>query len=75
MTVLRSASGSRIDCDECPHHAAAASLSIEALRRAMGYVNRDGRDLCPSCWCEYTASRFGRSFDPPTAEGPPAAYR
>jgi hypothetical protein len=73
MTVLRSASGSRIDCDECPHHAAAASLSIEALRRATGYVSHDGRDYCPSCWYEQAGSRFDPSFDPPRDDGPTAA--
>jgi hypothetical protein len=37
MTVLRRASGSRIDCvDECEHHVAAPSLSIETLRREAG---------------------------------------
>jgi hypothetical protein len=73
MTVLRSASGSRIDCDECAHHAAAPSLSIDALRRATGYVSHDGRDFCPSCWYRHTASRLGTSFVPPTDHGPAAA--
>ena len=73
MTVLRSASGSRIDCDECAHHVAAPRLSIEDVRRATGYVNHDGRDFCPSCWYEHTSSRFSTSFAPPNDDGPAAA--
>lgn len=66
MTVLRSASGSRIDCDECEHHVAASSLSIETLRRATGYVHSRGRDFCPSCWYQHAASRLGTSSNPMT---------
>jgi hypothetical protein len=73
MTVLGSASGSRIDCDECAHHVAAPSVSIEALRRATGYVTHQGRDFCPSCWCEHKAWRSGASFEPPPDDGPAAA--
>lgn len=73
MTVLRSASGSRIDCDECVHHVVAPTLSIEALRCATGYVSDRGRDFCPSCWYERTASRFGMSSSSPTDDGPSAA--
>jgi hypothetical protein len=58
MTVLRSASGSRMDCEQCAHHVAAPGLSIEGLRRARGYVEHDGRDYCPSCWYEHTSSGF-----------------
>ena len=29
MTVIRSASGTRIDCDECPEHTAAPSLALD----------------------------------------------
>ena len=73
MTVIRSASGSRIDCDECAHHTAAPSLSIEDLRRTTGYVSHRGRDFCPSCWYEHTALRFGTSSGPPTPDDPRSA--
>jgi hypothetical protein len=73
MTVLRSASGARIDCDECAHHVVAPTLSIEALRFATGYVSDRGRDFCPSCWYERAASRFGMSSSSPTDDGPSAA--
>ena len=73
MTVLRSASGSRIDCDCCPHHTAAASLSLEVLRTTTGYVRHGGRDFCPSCWYRHTASRFGTSFHNLTDDGGTAA--
>ena len=73
MTVLRSASGSRIDCDECAHHVAAPSLSIEALRDATGYVSYRRRDFCPSCWYQHTASGPGTSANRPTDDGPSAA--
>jgi hypothetical protein len=73
MTVLRSASGSRIDCDDCTHHVAASRLSIEDVRRATGYVNHDGRDLCPSCWYEHTSSRLNTSRAPPSDDAPAAA--
>jgi len=73
MTVLRSASGSRIDCDECSHHTAAASLSPEVLRSMTGYVHHDDRDLCPGCWYRHTASHSGTSGPTPGDEGPTAA--
>jgi hypothetical protein len=73
MTVLRSASGVRIDCDECAHHAAASALAIEQLRRAAGYVSDRGRDFCPSCWYEHTAPRSSTSFQPSIGDGPAAA--
>jgi len=73
MTVVRSASGIRVDCDECPHHTAAASLSLEVLRRTSGYVAYDGRDFCPSCWYRHTAMRLGTSSHTSTDEGPTAA--
>ena len=73
MTVIRSASGGRIDCDECAHHATAPALSIEQLRRATGYVSHRGRDYCPSCWYEHTAYRSGSSFQPGIDDGSTAA--
>jgi len=73
MTVLGPASGSRIDCDDCAHHVAAPFLSIEALRRTTGYVNSRGRDFCPSCWYQHTASRLGTSSTRPTDDGSSAA--
>jgi len=65
MTIVRSASGIRIDCDRCEEHAGAPSRSVEALRRATGYVTHGGHDLCPTCWAEATA--------PPADRGPTAA--
>ncbi len=73
MTVLRSASGVRIDCDECAHHAAASALAIEQLRRATGYVSDRGADYCPACWYEHTAPQSGTSFQLPIGDGPTAA--
>jgi hypothetical protein len=73
MTVLRSASGARIDCDECPHHVAAPALSLDQLRSATGYVSHDDRDYCPSCWYQHTASGSGTSFQPSHDDGPTAA--
>ena len=69
MTVIRSASGTRIDCDECDDYAAAPSLSIEILRSATGYVKHRDRDYCPSCWNRNPARRF----DAPQDDGPAAA--
>jgi len=73
MTVIQSASGSRIDCDQCAHHSAAPSLSLEALRRVTGYVTHGGRDYCPACWYEHTASRFHTSAGSSTDDGSTAA--
>jgi hypothetical protein len=48
-TILRSASGTRVDCDRCGIHAASPDLSLEQLQRATGYVHVQGADLCPDC--------------------------
>ena len=50
MTILRSASGTRIECDQCGEHVASASLTIDQLRREAGFVNDTERDWCPTCW-------------------------
>jgi hypothetical protein len=73
MTVIRSASGTRIDCDSCDDYAAAPALSIEILQRATGYVRDDGRDFCPACWAQYTTSRLGPASGAPTDDRPAAA--
>jgi hypothetical protein len=73
MTVIQSASGSRIDCDHCAHHCAAPSRSIEALRRMTGYIHHGGRDYCPACWYAHTASRFGSSATSGADDGSTAA--
>jgi hypothetical protein len=73
MTMLQSASGTRVDCDECAHHAVVPSVRVEVLRRTTGYVSHDGRDFCPACWYRHTASRFRGSSDPPSDDGPAAA--
>jgi hypothetical protein len=69
MTVIQSASGSRIDCDHCARHSAAPSLSLEVLRHVTGYVSHGGRDYCPACWYEHTASRFRTSANSSTDDG------
>ena len=72
MTVIRSASGTRIDCDECREHTGMPAPSVEALRRATGYVRHRGRDLCPSCWSSLTGAASQPSPSP-TDHGPAAA--
>jgi len=49
VTVVASASGTRIDCDSCREHTSSPDLTREQLRRATGYTRLDGRDLCPDC--------------------------
>jgi hypothetical protein len=49
MTVIASASGTRVDCDICGEHTASHDLTLEQLHRATGYVRVDGRDYCPRC--------------------------
>jgi hypothetical protein len=49
VTVLASASGTRIDCDRCGWHAASPDLSVAVLRRAAGFVRRQDQDLCSEC--------------------------
>jgi hypothetical protein len=49
MTVLASASGTRIDCDACGEHIASPDLRLYQLRSATGFVLIDGRDYCPFC--------------------------
>jgi hypothetical protein len=73
VTVISSALGTRIDCDRCGQHAATASLSIEALRRATGYAQLDGRDYCPQCLEESIDARFDSPLAGPSDTGPAAA--
>ena len=73
MTVIRSASGVRIDCDGCREHAASPGLSIEVLRRATGYVQHGDRDWCPDCWRQRAASRLPASGPRRDDSGPAAA--
>lgn len=49
MTITRSASGIRIDCDHCEHHTGARALTVDELRRAAGYISHRDNDLCPTC--------------------------
>jgi hypothetical protein len=49
VSVLASASGTRIDCDDCGEHSASPYLTVDQLRRATGYVRIAGRDYCPRC--------------------------
>ena len=72
MTVIRSASGIRIDCDGCAHHTAAPSFPLEVLRSTTGYVHDDGRDFCPSCWYAHTTSQPGTSSHSSAAAAPPS---
>ena len=69
MTVVRSASGTRIDCDECPQHTAAPSLSLDVLRRDSGYVSDGNRDFCPSCSRQHPTMRLATTTDEPHAPG------
>ena len=50
MTVVRSASGTRIDCDACGEHTASSSWSADDLRERTSFVVHEGRDWCPDCW-------------------------
>ena len=72
MTVIRSASGVRIDCDGCGEYTASPGFSIEVLRRATGYVHHGDRDWCPDCCKERAASRF-RASEPRRGDSGPAA--
>jgi hypothetical protein len=49
VTIVASASGTRIDCDRCGSHAASPDLAVALLRRATGFIRRDDADLCPDC--------------------------
>jgi hypothetical protein len=49
VTVVRSVSGTRLDCDRCGGHASSPDLSLEQLRRATAYAHIEGADLCPDC--------------------------
>jgi hypothetical protein len=49
MTVVASASGTRIDCDSCGEHTASPDLTVDELRRVAGFVVVAGRDYCPVC--------------------------
>ena len=73
MTIVRSASGIRIDCDRCEHHTGARALSVDELRYATGYVSHRGHDLCPSCGRSLTAARFQTPTATRTDDGPAAA--
>jgi hypothetical protein len=50
VTVVRSASGTRIDCDECGEHTASTTWSADDLRARARFVVHEGRDWCPGCW-------------------------
>ena len=73
MTVVRSASGVRIDCDQCGQHAGAAVRSVEALRHATGYVRHRGGDLCAHCSAGLTTAGAREPSRPPPDRGPRAA--
>ena len=72
MTVLRSASGTRIECDRCSDHAASTSLSPDQLRRESGYVRHHDRDWCPTCWNAHGSTEASMRR-PPRDDGPAAA--
>jgi hypothetical protein len=69
MTVIRSASGTRIDCDSCDEYVSTPALAIETLRRATGYLSHDDRDYCPACWAQHLGDgeRRGRDSNPRSA--------
>jgi len=50
MTLVRSASGTRIDCDRCGGHTASSTWSADDLRSSARFVLHEGRDWCPDCW-------------------------
>ena len=50
MTVLASASGTRIDCDACGAHTQSTTLGADVLRERAGFVLHAGRDWCADCW-------------------------
>jgi hypothetical protein len=52
VTVVASASGTRIDCDRCGWHATSPDLPLIALRRATGFARVGDADLCPDCVAE-----------------------
>src|SRR3954451_21717989 len=60
VTVVASASGTRIDCDRCGEHTSSPDLTRDQLRRATGYTCVDGRDLCPDCAASDTTPRDDR---------------
>lgn len=51
MTVIASASGTRIDCDNCGEHTSSPDVGAEQLRTATGYIRPAGQnfDFCPRC--------------------------
>jgi hypothetical protein len=73
MTVIASAAGARIDCDECGRHATAPTYAPHALRLETGFVLHGGRDWCPGCWSRHTEARFSRVTARPIDDGPAAA--
>jgi hypothetical protein len=73
VTVLRSASGTRIECDACGSYAVSSTLPVDALRLEAGFVHRRDRDWCPGCWRDETRSRFPGGFEDPRDDGPAAA--
>ena len=73
MTIIRSASGIRIDCDHCEHHTGARAVSVDELRDATGYTSLSDHDLCPSCGRSPTAMRIPTPTGTRTDHGPAAA--
>ena len=69
MTVVANAFGTRIDCDNCGEYAASPNLTADQLRRAVGYVQVNGEDLCARCAQELHGPAFaGRFARPPAPE-------
>jgi hypothetical protein len=66
VTVVASASGTRIDCDNCGEHVASHDLALPQLRRATGYVRINGRDYCPQCTRGVSQRRFASRFRRPS---------
>ena len=69
MTVIRSASGMRIDCDTCGTHTASSNWSDQDLRDQARFVRHAERDWCGDCW----AARSDTAEPAAPDDGPAAA--
>jgi hypothetical protein len=72
VTVIASASGTRIDCDVCGHHTA-APRPPGTLRLETGFVLHAGRDWCPGCWSVHTRAALSGPNGATCDEDPAAA--
>jgi hypothetical protein len=73
VTVISSASGTRIDCDGCGDHVMTTHNSTAALRLATGYALVDGHDFCPRCVEASNGAQPDAPLTEPPDSGPAAA--